>query len=227
MDIVGRMVSGDLNLLMFLYPDYEVIKEIPLFPSRPAIYVGNYDDLDLFIQTYRDNNLNFIVHNKYQCDIDLDNRFMLLSIIFKKYNRYVPKYVYEMMNILDQDSFIDLCKIFWITGSWNLKELDYENSFLDFVYSLNSSKREMIETYFKVIKDTKTFRIESSLLTFFIRARDKTYKGKSLVYNRMINTYNKNKLDRANRGLRKGLTYHIDNYELKLLNNIMCIIDEK
>lgn len=227
MDIVGRMVTGDLNLLRFLYPNFEVVSEIPLFPSKPAIYVGLLKEVDAFIQTYRDNNLDFIIYNGFQSEINLDNRFMLLSIIFKKYNRYVPKYVYEMMNVLDQESFIEYCKIFWVTGSWSLKELDYENSFLDFVYSLNSSKREMIETYFKVIKDTKTFRIESSLLTFFIRARDKTYKGKSLVYNRMINTYNKNKLDKANRGLKKGLTYHIDNYELKLLNNIMCIIDEK
>ena len=227
MDIVGRTVTGDLDLLRFLYPNFEVVHEIPLFPSRPAIYVGLLNDMDAFVQTYRDNNLDFIVYNSFQSDISLDNRFMLLSIVFKKYNRYIPKYVYEMMNSLDQESFIEYCKIYWVTGSWSLKELDYENSFLDFVYSLNSSKREMIETYFRVVKDTKTFRIESSLLTFFVRARDKTYKGKSLVYNRMINTYNKNKLDRANRGLRKGLTYHIDNYELKLLNNIMCIIDEK
>ena len=98
MDIVGRIVSGDLDLLRFLYPDYEVIRdEVPMFPSRNAIYAGDAIGQGDFINTYRKRGLKFIIYNRHQPEINLNNRFTLLSIVFKKYNRYVPKYVYNMI----------------------------------------------------------------------------------------------------------------------------------
>ena len=227
MNIENRMVGGDLDLLRFLYPNYEVVEEVPLFPERPAIYIGSLKEVDTFILRYRELGLNFIVHTPFQCEIDLNNRFVLLSIIFKKYNRYVPKYVYNMMNVLDYDSFINLCKYYWLTGEWELKELDYENSFLDFVGSLNSSKRDMITTFFNVLKDTKSYRLESSLLTFFIRARDRDYRGKSIIYNRMLNSFREYKLVKARGGIKESFKYNIENHDLRLLNMVMCIVDQK
>ena len=227
MNIEGRLVAGDLNLIRFLYPNYEVIQEIPLFPSRPAIYTGPLQDMDAFVSKYRELGLKFIVHTPFQSDINVDNRFTLLSIIFKKYNRYVPRYVYMMMNTLDYDTFIFLCKYFWLTGEWELKELNYEKSFLDFIGSLNSSKRDLIYTFFNVLKDTKSYRLESSLLTFFIRARDRDYKGRSIIYNRTLNSFRDNKLIKARSGIQESLKYNIDNHDLRILNMVMNIVDQK
>lgn len=227
MNIENRLVAGDLDLIRFLYPNYEVVSEIPLFPTRPAIYTGLLKDMDLFVAKYRELGLNFIVHTPFQSEINVDNRFTLLSIVFKKYNRYVPKYVYNMMNLLDYDTFMSLCKFFWLTGDWELKEVDYEKSFLDFIGSLNSSKRDMMTTYFNVLKDTHSYRLESSLLTFFIRARDRDYKGKSIIYNRMLNSFREYKLVKARSGIEESFKYKIDNHDLRLLNMVMCIVDQK
>ena len=226
MNIEGRLVAGDLDLLRFLYPNYEVVNEIPTFPEKPAIYVGDLSIVDDFVKVYRDLNISFIVHTDFQSEINLDNRFILLSIVFKKYNRYIPKYVYEMMNVLDQNTFIWHCKYFWLTGEWLIKKLDYENTFLDFIRSLNSSKRELIQTYFNVIKDTGPYRIESSLLTFLIRARNKDYRGNSIVYNRMLNSFRGSKQSKIANGIKKSLNYKIDNRELRLLNMIICMVDQ-
>lgn len=225
MDIVGRIVSGDLDLLRFLYPDYEVIRdEVPMFPSRNAIYAGDAIGQDDFINTYRKRGLKFIIYNRHQPEINLNNRFTLLSIVFKKYNRYVPKYVYNMMNTLDDDTFIELCKYYWILGEWLLKEVDYEKTFLDFVATLNMSTRDVVTSYLNLVSSMGTYRIESSLLTFLIRCRDRDYKGRSIIYNRMLNNFKTYKLEQSKRGIKESFKYNIDNTELRLLNMIIKMI---
>ena len=41
-----RMVSGDLDILRFLFPRYEVIDQVKENPKVPCIFTGNLSDID-------------------------------------------------------------------------------------------------------------------------------------------------------------------------------------
>lgn len=227
MIISKRIVAGSkdrIDLLRFMFQDYEYItEEIPTFPTKPCIYAGPIENMEQVVNVYEEAKLDYIIIGKYSA-INLDSRIMLLNIIFDKYNRFVPKYLTNILEDIDEDIFIEQCKIYWVTGKWYIKELDNENSFLDFINNINMSKRDMMESYFNVVANTRPYRIESSFLTFLLRVKDQDFKNISFNYVNKVKSFNGKKYQQAIDGINKSLDSNIDNYELRLLNMIMNIV---
>jgi hypothetical protein len=222
-----RCTSGDINLLRFLFPRYDLITEfnIPENPCRPAIYCGDYSYIDLFIQKYQESHVDFIVM-AYKSDINLDDRRVLANIIFEKWrNATLPKYLEQIIDDIPQEEFIEMVKIKWVSGKWMIKKIADENNFLTMIEELNKSKFEFIKAYFKCLEENKPHILESSILTFLQKAKDKSYVGNSFQYRKKLEMYKGAKLDKTLDAINNALDYNIDNQELRLLNILMNIQD--
>lgn len=237
-----REVKCDVDLLKFMYPKYEIIDDdtIPLFPTRPAIYVGSSNKKDEFIHLYNENNLDYIVVSNF-ASIDLTDRRQLVQVSFEKWRRFVPQYLVGsgiekkkgrgidrgFIDNMEYDDFIRTFKHHWVTGKWIVKGMPDENTFLELITTINLSKMDFIKRYFEVVNDTRPYRIESSLMTFLQRVKYKNYKGiKSKVYRSAIKRYEGKYLDRSLEALNDSLDCNIDNYTLRLLYMLTNILDK-
>lgn len=225
MIINKRMVSGDLDMLRFLFPNYEVISEIGDNPTKPCIFTGKLIDIDRLKTLYEANNLDYIVFTKGQSDINLRDRFTLANVVFEKHKRLVPKYLSGILNELDEEVFIRNIKTYWITGKWQDKTVDNEDTFLSFVDTVNKSSMEMYRTYFKVVQSIKPYKLESSFMTFLNRAKDGNNLDINYRYRNKLKLFENDKLIKSIEGLESSLDYNIDNIELRLLNEIVRIME--
>lgn len=222
-----RLTAGSVNLLRFMFPRYDIINEtnIPEKPIRPAIYYGNKEYIDLFVKRYRDNNVDFIVKAFYS-DINLDDRRVLANIIFEKWrNATMPKYLEEIIDNIPQDQFNEMVKIKWVSGKWKINKIEDENNFLTMIEELNKSKFEFIKSYFRCLENNKPYVLESSILTFLLKAKSKNYSGDSFQYKKKLEMYKGDKLDNTLKAIDNALEFNIDNPELRLLNILMNIQD--
>ena len=222
-----RVTSGNINLLRFLFPDYDLINEntIPDNPTRPAIYCGSADKLDYFIKIYKESNKDFII-NSYMSDINLDDRRILCNIIFEKWrNGTLPKYLDKIIDDIPYNQFIEMVKVKWVSGKWTILKISDENTFLNLVEELNKSKLDFIKTYFLCLEDNKPHILESSFLSFLIKAKTKSYKGNSFLYKKKLELYKGKKLENTLKAIEEAQDYNIDNPELKLLNLLINIQD--
>ena len=227
MRINKKLVTGNLNILRFLYPSYKLQYNIDTNPSCSCIYIGDISDIDKLKLIYESKNLDFIVYTKNFSEININDRFTLASIVFDKYNRHVPAYLNKIIGELDEDVFINCIKYYWITGKWLVKEIDKEDTFLDFIDSINKSTMQTYQSYFRVTKYLDIYKLESSFFTFLLRAKEKDMKDMSYFYKNKLKSFDGDKLDRALLGLKESLDYNIDNNKLRLLNTIVCIMDKK
>ena len=225
MIISKRMVSGDLDMLRFLFPNYEVISELKDNPTKPCIFTGKLIDIDRLKTLYEANNLDYIVFTKGQSDINLRDRFTLANVVFEKHKRLVPKYLAGILNELDEEVFIRNIKTYWITGKWQDKTVDNEDTFLSFVDTVNKSSMEMYRTYFKVVQSIKPYKLESSFMTFLNRAKDGNNLDINYRYRNKLKLFENDKLIKSIEGLESSLDYKIDNIELRLLNEIVRIME--
>ena len=222
-----RITVGNANILKFFFPNYSLVNEtnIPDDPKKPAIYNGTVESADRFINSYRNAGQDYIVVGIYS-DIDLTDRRILANVAFEKWRKgYFPKYLDLIVDNLDYNIFLEEIKLKWVTGKWTIKEVQDENSFLDLVDSLNKSKLDFMKTYFGVIDSNSSYVIESSVLTFLNRAKTCSYTGTSFNYKKKLDLYKGKKLDNALNAINDSLEYNIDNYDLKLLNLMINIID--
>ena len=222
-----RMVSGDLDILRFLFPRYEVIDQVKENPKVPCIFTGNLSDIDKLKEVYDNAELDYIVYTRGMSDINLRDRIVLANVVFEKYNRLVPKYLMSILNDLDEEVFIKNIKTYWIIGKWETKTIDNEDTFLSFIDSINRSSMEMYRNFFKVVDSIKPYKLESSFMTFLNRAKDGNYADVNYHYRNKLKMFSKDKLKLAITGLEKSLDYNIDNVTLRLLNEIIRIMDAK
>lgn len=222
-----RLTAGNVNTLRFMFPRYELINEtnIPDKPIKPAIYCGDKELIDTFVKKYRDNSIDFIVKAFYS-DIDLDNRRVLANIIFEKWrNATMPKYLEEIIDNIPQDQFDEMVKIKWVSGKWKINKIEDENNFLTMIEELNKSKFEFIKSYFRCLDNNKPYILESSVLTFLLKAKAKNYVGNSFQYKKKLEMYKGDKLDNTLKAIDNALEFNIDNPELRLLNILINIQD--
>ena len=227
MKINKRMVSGNLDILRYMFPNYKLIYEPEDNPDTPCIYAGKLENVSKLISTYNEKSLDYIVYTRGQSEFNLKDRLILADIVFDKYNKVVPKYLIDIINDLDEDTFMTCIKTYWTTGKWLVKGIDDEKSFLDFVGVLNGSTLQMYKTFFEITKTTSPYILESSFLTFLLRAKEQDYEGIKGAYKRKLKMFTNENLRKSLNGLNKSLEYNIDNQELKLLNMIKCIIDNE
>lgn len=227
MIISKRMVSGRLDLLRYMFPNYKVIDEPEVSPNAPCIYVGDINKIDEIKHIYESNKLDYIVYTSGLSDINLNDRVTLANIVFEKHRRLVPKYLMNIIEELDEDTFIKCIKIYWVSGKWLVKEVDKENTFLDFIETVNKSSMEMYKSYFNVVKTISPYKLESSIFTFLLRAKNEDFSKISFSYKNKLKLFTGRKLELTLAGIDKSLDYNIDNYELKALNMIICMMNEK
>lgn len=227
MIIQKRLVSGNLGILKFLFPEYELVKEIPKLPTRPAIFIGKDEDMDSFIELYDRRHISYILYTSKLSEINLDDKYTLLSIIYEKYNRNVPKYISNNLSEYNEQEFLTRAKIYWLTGKWLNRKESQEKTFLNFVDVLNKSSMEMYNTYFDVVKSIGSYTLESSLLTFLNRVKEENYIEVSPKYRFKIKEFSKKGTKHIIKGIENSLDYNIDNHELQLLNMIRCIMTTK
>ena len=227
MIISKRMVSGRLDLLRYMFPNYKVINEPEVSPNAPCIYIGDISRIDEIKHIYESNKLDYIVYTSGLSDINLNDRITLANIVFEKYKRLVPKYLMNIIEELDEDTFIKCIKIYWVSGKWLVKAVDKENTFLDFIETVNKSSMEMYKSYFNVVKTISPYKLESSIFTFLLRAKNENFSKISFSYKNKLKLFTGRKLQLTLVGIDKSLDYNIDNYELKVLNMIICMMNEK
>ena len=227
MIISKRMVSGRLDLLRYMFPNYKVIDEPEVSPNAPCIYIGDISRVDEIKHIYESNKLDYIVYTSGLSDINLNDRITLANIVFEKYKRLVPKYLMNIIEELDEDTFIKCIKIYWVSGKWLVKVVDKENTFLDFIETVNKSSMEMYKSYFNVVKTISPYKLESSIFTFLLRAKNENFSKISFSYKNKLKLFTGRKLELTLVGIDKSLDYNIDNYELKVLNMIICMMNEK
>ena len=63
-------------------------------------------------------------------------------------------------------------------------------------------------------------------MTFFNRAKEGKVNEVSYKYRKKLDLFKGDRIKAVSRGIDKSFDYNIDNYELKLLNMIMCIMSE-
>lgn len=227
MIISKRMVSGRLDLLRYMFPNYKVINEPEVSPNVPCIYIGDISRIDEIKHIYESNKLDYIVYTSGLSDINLNDRITLANIVFEKYKRLVPKYLMNIIEELDEDTFIKCIKIYWVSGKWLVKVVDKENTFLDFIETVNKSSMEMYKSYFNVVRTISPYKLESSIFTFLLRAKNENFSKISFSYKNKLKLFTGRKLELTLIGIDKSLDYNIDNYELKVLNMIICMMNEK
>lgn len=227
MIISKRMVSGRLDLLRYMFPNYKVIDEPEVSPNTPCIYIGDISRIDEIKHIYESNKLDYIVYTSGLSDINLNDRITLANIVFEKYKRLVPKYLMNIIEELDEDTFIKCIKIYWVSGKWLVKAVDKENTFLDFIETVNKSSMEMYKSYFNVVKTISPYKLESSIFTFLLRTKNENFSKISFSYKNKLKLFTGRKLQLTLVGIDKSLDYNIDNYELKVLNMIICMMNEK
>ena len=227
MIISKRMVSGRLDLLRYMFPNYKVIDEPEVSPNAPCIYIGDISRIDEIKHIYESNKLDYIVYTSGLSDINLNDRITLANIVFEKYKRLVPKYLMNIIEELDEDTFIKCIKIYWVSGKWLVKVVDKENTFLDFIETVNKSSMEMYKSYFNVVRTISPYKLESSIFTFLLRAKNENFSKISFSYKNKLKLFTGRKLELTLIGIDKSLDYNIDNYELKVLNMIICMMNEK
>ena len=220
-----RLTAGNVNLLRFLFPNYDLIDEftIPEKPERPAIYDGDMSYIDLFVERYRSNGMDYIV-NAFTSEVNLDDRRILINVVFEKWRKgMMPKYLDSILDNISPEEFLEAVKVKWVSGKWTISKIDDENNFLDLVDSLNKSNFEFINTYFKCLEHNKPYMLESSFLTFLTKAKLKNYVGNSFKYKKKLELYKGKKLNNTLNAIDDSFEYNIDNDELRLLNLLLNI----
>ena len=225
MIINKRITSGNINLLRFLFPNYNYITELPEVIDKQTIFNGDITLVDAFVQMCQKRNCNYIV-NAFYSDIDLTNRRILANIVFEKWrNATLPKYLDNIIDSIQYNDFIEAIKIKWVSGKWTIHNINDENSFLDIIENLNKSKLSFIKIFFNCLKDSRAYIIESSMITFLQKAKDKNYIGNSFQYKKKLEMYKDEKFENTLRAIDDSFEYNIDNPELRLLNILMNIQD--
>lgn len=216
LDIVNHSVKvNDIGLLQFMYPDFVIVSRAIMYSDKPIIYIGE----NKYLNQIKNLGVDYILVTEL-AEIDLTQRDKLLKVVFNHYNKEVPKYVLEFYNDLDDDTFMDLCKHYWVTGKWLLKEYDNTGAFLEFLYSFKTDTLNITKTYLSLLNKVGAEYIEMSLFTFLNRVVTST-GNVSKWYKRTIDEYKRSKSNLIEKAITNYCESPIYNSELRLYNLII------
>lgn len=215
-DIVNHSVKvKDIGLLQYMYPDYIILDKPVLFSERPIIFTGETKH----INRIKNLGVNYIIVSVLP-EIDLTDRLKLLEVVFAHHKKKVPKYLLAFYEEIDEITFMDLVKEYWITGKWRVKEYTNSGLFLEFVKSFKTDTYTIAKTYIELLNRTGAEYIETSLLTFLNRVVVPSGKL-SNWYKKIIDEFRTSKYDLIKGAMTNYLDSPIDNVELKIFNLIL------
>lgn len=205
----------DIGLLQYFYPNFIILNKPVLYSDKPIIFTGD----NKYINQIKSLGVDYILISEL-AEYDLTDRLKLLTVVFAKYNRKVPKYLLAFYEDLDEDTFIELVKQYWITGKWPLKEYTTSGAFLEFLQSFNTDTYTISKTYLQLLNKTGAEYIEMSLLTFLNRVLNPSTKL-SKWYQKVIDEFKTSKKDLIKPAIENYVDSSIYNTELRIFNLIL------
>lgn len=205
----------DIGLLQYFYPNFIILNKPVLYSDKPIIFTGD----NKYINQIKSLGVDYILISEL-AEHDLTDRLKLLTVVFARYNRKVPKYLLAFYEDLDEDTFIELVKQYWITGKWPLKEYTTSGAFLEFLQSFNTDTYTISKTYLQLLNKTGAEYIEMSLLTFLNRVLNPSTKL-SKWYQKVIDEFKTSKKDLIKPAIENYVDSSIYNTELRIFNLIL------
>lgn len=205
----------DIGLLQYFYPNFIILNKPVLYSDKPIIFTGD----NKYINQIKGLGVDYILISEL-AEYDLTDRLKLLTVVFARYNRKVPKYLLAFYEDLDEDTFIELVKQYWITGKWPLKEYTTSGAFLEFLQSFNTDTYTISKTYLQLLNKTGAEYIEMSLLTFLNRVLNPSTKL-SKWYQKVIDEFKTSKKDLIKPAIENYVDSSIYNTELRIFNLIL------
>lgn len=176
----------DPYLLKFFYPDYQVRDELT-YSDRDVkvIYVGK-SQKDLV--GYLSRNTKSFINTVGVPDIDFNNKEQIVEWAYAKKGKSAPAKVIEQAKNSDDDYFLYLLKVFWITGRWECEDEESEVTVYSLFQSTVQSLKQEIQTYFKLVEIMPARVVESSFITFLSRIYNIDDQNVSNGYLKLLKT---------------------------------------
>lgn len=219
-DLVNHSVkTDDLGLLQFFYPDYKIMNKPSLFVDSPVIWLGDAK----YLNTLKASGVNVISVTNL-AEYSLLNKDILIQMTFTKWNKPVPKYVYQIKDLVDYDTILENVKWHWVTGKWLLKEFKSLQLFLDFISDLHTNKLTLLRSYFDLVNKTGVGYLDKSLMSFISRIVGIS-QADSDWYKKTANQYRTTKIQNVKPALDNYINSDIGNKELLTMNLISDLIN--
>lgn len=166
--MVGKTVRiKDPYLLKFFYPDFQVKEELT-YADRDAkvIYVGK-SRRDL--REYLSSNTKQFINTVGAPDMDFNNKEKVVEWAFEKKGKVPTTKILEQVKNIDDEYFLYLLKIYWVTARWVGESSDSEVSVFNLFVASTSSLKQALQIYFALIDEQPARVVESSFITFLSR----------------------------------------------------------
>lgn len=166
--MVGKTVKvNDPYLLKFFYPNFQVKEELT-YSDRDVdvIYVGK---LRKDLKEYLGRNTHRFINTVGVPDLDFNNRDAVLEWAYKCKGKEVTDKIKEQVKNLDDEFFLYLLKIYWITERWVGESNSSDVSVYNLFQSSVSSVKTALQIYFKLVEEQPARIVESSFITFLSR----------------------------------------------------------
>lgn len=166
--MVGKTVKiKDPYLLKFFYPDFQVKEELT-YTDRDAkiIYVGK-SRRDL--RDYLASNTEQFINTVGVPDIDFNNKEKVVEWAFARNGKVPTAKIIEQVKNMDDEYFLYLLKIYWVTARWVGESSESDVSVFDLFVASTSSVKQSLQIYFSLIEEQPARVVESSFITFLSR----------------------------------------------------------
>jgi len=150
------------DLLQFFYPKYLVKHTLFFDEENKVIYIGKTRK-DLII--YLKNNTKEFINTVGKPDINLNNDEVLLSFVYKKWNKKFNKSTEGYLLELDKKELYKYIKYFWITGE-NLYQFNNKKSSQDIISLLDMTELQIIKSFFETVNETTVDVYERKIIKF-------------------------------------------------------------
>lgn len=166
--MIGKTVKiKDPYMLKFFYPDFQVKEELSYSDrDNSIIYVGK-SVRNLHDYLYR--NTKQYINTAGSPDYDFQNREQIVEWAYKQKEKKLPEKVKAQVKDFDDEYFMYVLKIFWVSGRWVGETGDGEVSVYNLFQSSVSSLKSSLQIYFKLLDYQPARVVESSFITFLSR----------------------------------------------------------
>lgn len=186
MNIIGKTVNiQDVGLLSFFYPNFLFKDRLFFDKESSVVFIG---EVRKDLLSYLTEGSKEFINTVGPYDFDLDNREIMLSFVYGKWNKVPKESVISICDGMPEIDFLNYIKQFWLLGK-NDKEDKAPITIFDFYKALCSrSKNQMIKVYMELLDYYSASQIEHALLTFL----DKSLNYKDLSVSSYYLIYLKN-----------------------------------
>lgn len=184
----GKTVSiKDPSLLQFFYPEFEIKDKLSFLDSdKKVIYVGK---IRPNLKSYLQQNTKEFINTVGKVDVDLTIPSNLVDFVYSRHGKTPPNTVKESLDLLDEEEILYCCKIVWVSGRWPYAAGDSDLTIYNLFQATTGSTKELLQTYFKLISQIPFYIVESSFMTFLMRAKTVEDQEVSPVYKRLLKSF--------------------------------------